>query len=359
MKRHISRTLCLMAAAGAGAGAVAEPMGCLIEPDRVAEVGSASVGVIEHMGVERGDMVTSGQILARLSSGVERASMAVAETRATADAEVKAAAAAADLAKSKYERARDLVKENFISTQALEQAQAEWRVADERARQAREARDVAQREWQLSAAQLGQRLIRAPFDGIVVERYHSQGERIEREAVVKVAKIDPLRIEAIVPASQFGSIKPGQLAQVTPQLQQFGVLKATVTLVDRVIDAASNSFRVRLTLPNPDHTVPSGLRCSVDFGGSGATSASAAQPGVPARPAGKPASAAPSSWQMDTPMRSSAAEEPRGGVVQAVFHPAAAPVVRPAPVPAPRQAPGRMVSGRVVVEPLDAAPAPR
>lgn len=356
MKRHISRTLCLLAAAGAGAHAAAEPMGCLIEPDRVAEVGSASVGVIEHMGVERGDMVSSGQILARLSSGVERASMAVAETRATADAEVKAAAAAADLAKSKLERARDLVKENFISAQALEQALAEWRVADERARQAREARDVAQREWQLSAAQLGQRLIRAPFDGIVVERYHSQGERIEREAVVKVAKIDPLRIEAIVPASQFGSIKPGQVAQVTPQLQQFGVLKATVTLVDRVIDAASNSFRVRLTLPNPDHAVPSGLRCSVDFGGGGAASASAAQPSPPAKPAAKPVAASPSAWQMDTPMRSSAAEQPRGGIVQAVFHPpapaAAAPLV---PVPpraadAPRPSPGRLVSGRVVIE---------
>jgi RND family efflux transporter MFP subunit len=243
----------------------AEPLNCLIEPDRVADVGSASVGVIEEMRVERGDFVKAGQVLARLSSGVERASVAVAESRARADAEVKAAEAAASLARSKLDRAKDLVKANFISPQALEQAEAEARVADQRAQQARDARDVAQREFELSAAQLGQRLIRAPFEGIVVERYRTQGERIEREPVVKIARIHPLRVEAIAPAAMFGTIQPGQTGRVTPQLKQFGTLSATVTLVDRVVDAASNSFRVRLTLPNPQLSIPSGLRCSVEL----------------------------------------------------------------------------------------------
>lgn len=241
----------------------AEPLNCLIEPDRVADVGSASVGIIEEIRVERGDFVKAGQVLARLSSGVERASVAVAESRARADAEVKAAEAAAVLARSKLDRARDLVKANFISPQALEQADAEARVADQRAQQARDARDVAQREAELSAAQLGQRFIRAPFEGIVVERYRTQGERIEREPVVKIARIHPLRVEAIAPAALFGSIRTGQTGQVSPQLKQFGTLSATVALVDRVVDAASNSFRVRLTLPNPSLSIPSGLRCSV------------------------------------------------------------------------------------------------
>ena len=202
----------------------ANPLGCLIEPDRVADVGSASVGVIESIQVERGDFVTAGQVIARLSAGVERASVAVAESRARADAELKAAEAAADLAKAKLNRARDLLKSEFISPQALEQAQAESRMADERARQTRDARDVAQREFQLSAAQLGQRIIRAPFEGIVVERYRTQGERIEREPVVRIARIHPLRVEAIAPADRFGSIQSGQVGQVKPQLPQFSGL---------------------------------------------------------------------------------------------------------------------------------------
>lgn len=278
LERNLSRTVVFALLSCCVWAARAEPLGCLIEPDRVAEVGSQAVGVLDQVRVERGDAVHEGQILARLSTEIERASVAVAETRAQAEAEVRGAEAAAVLAQRKLQRARELVQQHYVSDQALDQALAEARVAEERARQAREARQVASRELQLSSAQLGQRFIRSPFEGIVVERYHTQGERIEREPVVKIAKIDPLRIEVIVPATQFGSIRAGQVAPVTPQLQQFGTLQATVTLVDRVIDAASNSFRVRLALPNPEHRLPSGLRCSVDFAQATMPSPAAAVP---------------------------------------------------------------------------------
>ena len=245
--------------------AQAEVMGCLVEPDRVADVGSQSVGVLESLMVERGDRVTSGQVLARLSAQVERASVSVAEARSQADAELRQAMAAHDLAQRKLERTRDLLKQDFVSDQALDQADAEARVAEQRVAQARESQRVAQREYRLSAAQLGQRDVRSPFDGIVIERYRTEGERIEREPVVRVARIDPLRVEAIVPASQFGSIVAGQQATIRTDLSSYAALPAKVVLVDRVIDPASNSFRVRLTLPNPDYRIPSGLRCKVDF----------------------------------------------------------------------------------------------
>ncbi len=44
-----------------------------------------------------------------------------------------------------------------------------------------------------------------------------------------------------------------------------GALSATVSHVDRVLDAASNSFRVRLSLPNPGYALPAGLRCKADL----------------------------------------------------------------------------------------------
>jgi len=261
----------------------AESMGCLVEPDRVADVGSQSVGVLERLMVERGDKVTGGQVLARLSAQVERASVSVAEARSQADAEVRQAMAAHELALRKLERARDLLKQDFVSDQALDQADAEARVAEQRVVQAREAQRVAQREYRLSAAQLGQRDVRSPFDGIVIERYRTEGERIEREPVVRVARIDPLRVEAIMPAAQFGSIAAGQTAVIRTDLPAFSTLNAKVVLVDRVIDPASNSFRVRLTLPNPDHRIPAGLRCKVDFAVASAPQAAppAAAPVVP------------------------------------------------------------------------------
>ncbi len=252
--------MCLPAAV-----AHADVLGCLIEPDRVADVGSQGVGVLERVWVERGDLVTAGQALARLSTQVERASVSVAEARSEAEAEVRQAEAAYELAVRKLERTKGLLQQNFVSDQAVDQADAEARVAQHRVAQARESQRVALREYRLSSAQLGQREIRSPFDGIVVERYRTEGERIEREPVVRVAKIDPLRVEAIVPASQFGSIVVGQSATVRTDLPAYATLRAQVVLVDRVIDPGSNSFRVRLSLPNPDMKIPSGLRCKLEL----------------------------------------------------------------------------------------------
>lgn len=268
-------------------------MGCLVEPDRVADVGSQSIGVLERVYVERGDEVAAGQLVARLSAGVEKASASVAEARSQSDAELRQAMAASDLAQRKLNRARDLLKREFVSDQAVEQAEAEARVAEQRVAQARESQRVTLREFQLSSVQLGQRDVRSPFSGIVVERFRTEGERIERDPLIRVAKIDPLRIEAIVPAAQFGSIAAGQVATIKTDLPNFSAMSAKVVLVDRVIDPASNSFRVRLMLPNPDHKIPSGLRCKVDFavadGAARAASAGAAAASMrPRLPASAP-----------------------------------------------------------------------
>ncbi len=283
----------------------ADMLGCLIEPDRVADVGSQSTGVIEKLHVERGDVVAAGQLVARLSAQVERASLSVAEVKAKADAETQQAVAAHELARRKLERTKDLVRRDFVSDQALDQAEAEARVAEQRVEQAREAQRVAQREFHLSTAQLSQREVRSPFAGLVVERYRTEGERIEREPVVRVARIDPLRIEAIVPAVQFGTIAAGQVATVKTDLPDYAVLSAKVTLVDRVIDPASNSFRVRLSLPNPGNRIPSGVRCRIAFG-----AADPAPSGAPGAVPPTPAAAGPV-----TPARWPQIEPPRPGVV--------------------------------------------
>ena len=51
-----------------------------------------------------------------------------------------------------------------------------------------------------------------------------------------------------------------------PELLQPREHVAVVKTVDRVIDAATNTFRVRLELPNPGGALPAGLRCKVDLG---------------------------------------------------------------------------------------------
>jgi RND family efflux transporter MFP subunit len=246
--------------------AAAQPLGCLIEPHRVVDVGSPVIGVVESVKVERGDRVAKGDVLAVLRADVERAAVNVAATRAKVAAEMQAAQANHELARQKYARAVELRSRNFISAQALEQARAEAEIAAQRLAQAKEQRRISARELQLAEAQLGLRTIRSPADGVIVERYMSGGERVEEKPIVRVATVDPLRVEVVVPASLYGTIALGALLNVTPELRNTAPRPAKVVLVDSVIDGPSNTFRVRLELPNPNYELPAGLRCKVDLG---------------------------------------------------------------------------------------------
>ena len=260
------------AACSAGAWA-AQPLGCVIEPERIAEVGTAVIGVVESLHVERGDRVRKGQVLAVLRADVERASLAVAATRAQSDADVQAAAANFEFMRDKAARSEELVQKNFISRQALEQARAEARIAEQKLAQAREQQGVWQRERELAQAQLAMRSIRAPFDGVIIDRYVGTGERVETKALFRIANVNPLRVELMIPAALYGTVQEGTLLEVTPDIPNMRPLKAKVALVDTVMDAPSNTFRARAALANPDGRLPSGVRCR------------AALPGAPAREA--------------------------------------------------------------------------
>jgi RND family efflux transporter MFP subunit len=254
--------LLLFMAAGYAAGA---PLACLIEAEKEADIGVPGIGIIARMAVERGDLVSKGQVLAHLEADIERASVAVASVRAQADAEIKAATAAHELAQKKLARARQLMEVGFLSREAVEQADIEASLTHNRIQQARETEALAQRELDLSRLRLAQRSIRSPFDGVVIERYRNEGERVEREPILRIAKLAPLRVEVILPASQFGKVVPGTSVPIRTDIPGARDLTAKVVLVDRYLDAASNTFRVRLQLPNPDHRIPAGLRCNAEF----------------------------------------------------------------------------------------------
>jgi len=270
-------TALLPVSGGAGAQSL-QPLGCLIEPHRVVELGTPVIGVIESIHVERGDRVRKGQLIATLRADVERAAVGVAATKAQVAAEVQAAQANYDLAKGKYDRAKDLMDKNFISSQALEQARTDAEVSAQKLTQAHEQRRIWDRELRLAEAQLGMRTIRSPANGVIAERYLSPGERVEEKPIVRLATIDPLRVELVVPAQLFGSIQTGSWLNVVPELPNAKPRLAKVVLVDPLIDGPSNTFRARLQLPNANYEVPAGLRCAVELGAGAPARASAEQP---------------------------------------------------------------------------------
>jgi len=257
----------------AGGAKPLQILGCLIAPDQTAEIGSPVVGVVSSIKVERGDRVTRGQVLAELRAEVERASVEVAQVRTQAEADLRAAKSNVEFLRQKQARAEELVAKNFISQQALEQALADTRLAEEKLAQAREQKLIWKRELELANAQLQMRYIRAPFDGVVVDRYVSVGERIDERPLFRIVKTDPLRVEMVAPAALFGSVSAGALASVTPDLPNAPAFTAQVVLVDTLIDGASNTFRVRASLANPDGALPSGLRCRAELSAQPASAA--------------------------------------------------------------------------------------
>ncbi len=268
-------------AAAPPAAAAPKPLGCLIEPDRVADIGSQVVGLVERFNVERGDTVVAGQPLLTLRADVERANAAAAGTRSLVDADVRAAKASLDLADQKVRRAQALVAQNFVSDQAAEQARGEAEVAKQKLNQVQGQQRVWVEEHRVAQAQLALRTLRSPFAGVVVERFANPGERVEERPLMRVAVIDPLRVELMVPTAQYGTLAPGDRVTIRPELPGVDAVTATVRHVDRVLDAASNSFRVRLSLPNPNYRLPAGLRCKADL------PAVAGGPAVPAAAAAR------------------------------------------------------------------------
>ena len=252
----------IAAPAGSGRGDI---LGCLLTPQAEVDVGSPVVGVISKVLVDRGDSVKKGQLLAQLVDDVERAAVKSASQRYENRADVAAAKAAYEFAQKKADNAEELLAKNFISQQARDQSVSEAKVAAMRYAQAQEQRSVAREELAVANAQLGLRSIVAPFNGVVVERYLQAGARIEDKPVVKLAQIDPLNAEVVVASGRFCRIRPGMKVALTPELQGAATLNALVARVDAVIDAASNTFRVRLSVPNPGGRIPSGLRCQVSF----------------------------------------------------------------------------------------------
>ncbi len=293
--------LALLAACAGPPAWAAQALGCLIEPERVVDVGSPVIGVIQAMAVERGAPVRRGQVLATLRADVERASFGAASLRAQAEAEVQGATTSASFNKERAQRAEELFGQNFISQQALQQARTEALLAEQKLSQAIEQRRVSQQERDVAAAQLSQRTIRSPIDGVVAERYLSAGERVDDKPLLRIAKVNPLRVQLVVPIALYGQMQIGSLASVLPDLPGAKTRSARVTLVDKVVDPASNTFRVHLELPNADLALPAGLRCKAEFPTLAAPEAKAEPAAVPTAAAAKVAKLMPVSTVQTAP----------------------------------------------------------
>jgi len=238
---------------------------CVINPYRVVDISSPVAGVIEKLYVERSQHVTAGQVVAQLEASVERANVELARYRASVQSEVGLGKVNINFDQLRKKRVESLLEQQNISLENADQIEREVQLSKWKLKQAKELLDIRKLELRKAEEQLRQKSIGAPFDGFVLDTFKYRGEYVEDQAILRLAQLDPLVVEAIVPMENFGMIKPGMMAEIRPEVLFKDKLISRVVAVDRIGDTASNTFGVKLSIPNPENRIPAGLKCIVKF----------------------------------------------------------------------------------------------
>ncbi len=190
-------------------------------------------GRIVEIDIAAGREVETGTVLARLDDEIEQATL----TEAQATLEEKTAALA---------RSETLFQSKTVSRAAIDQVRSETAIA-------RAAQERAQR-W------LDDRVIRAPFTGVLGIKAIDLGARVDTDSVLtSLDDLSAVEIEFSLPETVYGQIKEGQTVTATAAAFPGRSFTGTVVAVDSRIDQTSRAFKLRARLPNEKRELPAGM----------------------------------------------------------------------------------------------------
>jgi membrane fusion protein (multidrug efflux system) len=190
-------------------------------------------GRISAIVFQEGQRVAKGATLIRLDPAIN-------------EAEVQQSRANLKLAQSKYDRAVDLAKSNFISSQAKDEAENNLRVAEA--------------GLQLAEAKLAKTEIKAPFAGVIGLRVVSVGDYVKEGAdVVNLESIDPLKVDFRVPEIYLKQVQVGQTLQVQLDAMPGKSFEGKVLALNPLVDAAGRSIVIRALVRNQDTSLRPGM----------------------------------------------------------------------------------------------------
>jgi RND family efflux transporter MFP subunit len=225
---------------------------------RKAAVASKATGRLEWLGVREGSTVKAGEILARLENRDVSAQMDQAAANIkVAEANLEQAEAELKEAERQLKRSAELLAKNFVSPAAHDTAVARHAKAAAAISGQRAAIAAARATYRASQVAVEQTLIRAPFDGVVLTKNANVGDVItpfssalgSQAAVVTMADMSTLEVEADVAEANIGKVKPGQPCEIQldalPEARFSGVVQRLVPTVDRA--KATVTVKIRFT----------------------------------------------------------------------------------------------------------------
>jgi HlyD family secretion protein len=217
-----------------------------VAPQRKASISSKATGRLEWLGVLEGSRVKRGELIARLENRDVSAALGQAQANVgVARANLVQANAELLDAGNAYRRASDLLAQKFVSQATVDTALARYNKARANVAATNASIAAAQANARSAEVALDQTMIRAPFDGVILTKNANVGDNITpfssaadtKGAVVTMADMDTLEVEADVSESSLAKITVGQPAEIQldafPSLRLAGVVSRMVPTVDR------------------------------------------------------------------------------------------------------------------------------
>jgi RND family efflux transporter MFP subunit len=232
--------------------------------DRETDLAANAAGRVTATRVERGAQVTSGQVLAQLD--VRAAALSAREATAQAES-MRAQEAQAKVDCQRYEALKD---KGAISAAEYERIAIQCRTMPLSV-------EAASARASLAAQNVGDGAVRAPFAGVVTERYVEVGQYVRQDSrVVTIVSLDPLRLELAVPEAEVAQVKEG--AEVTFRVAAYPdkKFKGSVRFVSGALRAQTRDLVVEALVPNPDKLLKPGMFADVEL-----ATGSRKLPGVP------------------------------------------------------------------------------
>jgi cobalt-zinc-cadmium efflux system membrane fusion protein len=221
--------------------------------DRTAHVVPRVAGVVESVSASLGQDVKKGQPLAVI------ASVELADLRSTSLAAEKRLA----LARVTYEREKKLWEDRISAQQDYLQAQQAYREAEIESQSARSKLTALGAE--LSSGAVNRYVLRAPFNGVVVEKHLAQGEAVKEDAnVFLVSDLSKVWVEIVLTPKDLQSVRVGQ--SVTIQSTSGGdPVSGKVSYVGNLLGEQTRTAAARVVIDNPGLAWRPGLFVNVSL----------------------------------------------------------------------------------------------
>ena len=215
--------------------------------DKRTDLAANATGRVMRTFVERGDHVAAGATLAQLDSRAAALTQKEANANATAMSE-QLAQVRAECTRNDY-----LLERKAIS-------QAEYDKTSSQCRSQASTEEAARARAAEAARALGDTSIRAPFAGLIGERFISVGDYVRADSkVVTLLAIDPLRLRLSVPERAVASVHEGTVVTFETVSLPGQVHKATVRYLGREVRELTRDLIDEAVVDNPDGVLVPGM----------------------------------------------------------------------------------------------------